>query len=552
LTGTVTAPRTRAPFLQSWTLVFGLGLLGCTAISNFDVTQCRVDADCDTLDGPIRQCVESRCAPGCSSNRHCASLDPRFAICPRVGEACAPLLVEGGACYQASNYDDEEMGPLTGEDLLTIGVFAPSIQSSTWLTVQLAVAELNARGGLPTASGLKRPVLAVTCNDAPSAMADAIAHLARLPVRALLASVDQRSLDIALSLNAGPDPLFLLAPRGSDRLTAESVIDPLWSLGAPSSAVLAAYPTLIEQVVQSAVARGANLDLLRFASLVSAAPEDRALADAVTARIGGANRIQLMGEDRFRPFDLTDDADSERQRQLQELADYAPDLVLVFAGGFFADADRRPRTSVLRALEQLAAETPGWSPLYVLGPRNAEDAVLRGLALEDGSFRSRNVGMTADRAAYPEMRGPLAARFNAAFPEAGSELFVEPSTYDALYYLAYALASSSSKGVATAASDVLAGLRQITTAGAERIDVGLGATGVERATLLLAARTPFDLFGTSGPAEFDASHSRSDTARAYCWPGAGELETLTAYDGAHAAFDTALACGGKALGDGLP
>jgi hypothetical protein len=522
----------RLPAHQRWLAgAIASAALNCTAVSDFDVHECSVDSECETLTGPVRRCENERCVVGCTDNHQCAALDPRFPICPEVGAECVDLLTEHGECYVSSGYSDETMGSATGKDLLLLGAFAPTIRSSTWLTLQLAANEINARGGLPVASGPPRPVLLVACDDQSAHLPVALEHLVRrLGVRALLVSLEQNMLQAALDLPATRGGSLLLAPTGSAAPSAPAESELFWSLGAPGVLAAPLYPDVIRRLADAAVARGALLADLKIVSLSSAAAEDDALAEAVQPqiRLGTVGVFELIREGRFERLRLDDDSSEARSQTMRHLAAVAPDIILVFAGGSFTRPRGAPRVSALQLLEASDGAASQWRPTYVLGPRNAGDPLLSQLARGGSGFGARALGITVERRPDPSLAVPLAARFAAAFPKAADSgpWGVSPAVYDAFYYLAYALAAAPRSELGSGATDVLAGLQQVTQPSSPRVDVGPGAAGLELALEMLGQHLPFDVYGSSGPADFGRDHTRTDMPRLYCIGADGELQNL--------------------------
>jgi hypothetical protein len=543
--------------LAACVLAVAAALTACTAVSDFDIEQCSTDSDCETLQGPVRHCAAQRCVEGCLNNRQCSELDPRFPICPVPGAQCVELSAEDGECRASSLYTDASMGDWTASDMLLVGAFAPSVKSSTWLTLLLALDEIEQAGGLASPGAASRPLLLVLCDDTPDSVEGALLHLERLGVRAVLANLEQRALAAALALPQTQGHALYLSPGGSELSPADQGAGPLWSLGAPSSTVVEAYPALIRQALQSARASKQDGSGWHVAFLVGPAREDDSLAQAVRASLtlDGKDANALMGEDHLEIFALSDDSAEKRAQQLRELAAYAPDVVVLFTGGAFSTGDREPRAGVLLTLEEAASPTSAWQPRYVLGPRNANEPILRELALSNPGFRARATGLSADLPPDVSITVPLAQRFAAAYPNLGSGFAAEPGAYDAFFYLAYALAAAPRARVSLALSEVEAGLARITDATAEPVLVGPGSAGLDTAIAHLADGVPFDTTGTTGPARFNPEHFRAGPIHAYCWDAAGALANIASYDRASDAMtlqgniltDPAVGCGAEVL-----
>lgn len=507
--------------------IWGIALAfsGCTAISDFSVHDCNVDADCDTLNGGIQRCERGQCIAGCTNNRHCSLVDPRFPICSAVGAQCVDLTSDDGACYASSGYVDQTMGELTGAQLALVGAFAPALKSSNWLSMQLAADEINADGGLPLGTGPNRPLVLLACDDRVESIEPAMKHLVnQLGARALLGTLEEESLSAALSVGATRNSAIFLTPSSVDATASAEDVDAVWALGTRTTELAGFYPDVVQLVARVADARRTDLHSLRLLSVIDQAQEDDTLAEAVLPSLvlDGSGTAELLREDRSRTLRLSDDSPTDRAQKLADAAAFAPDIVLLFVGGTFASPRGKPRTTIVQDMENLSAASNGWRPLYVLGARNLEDSFLRELALHNDDYRRRVVGVTVARAADPQLAQPLQARFAAAFPQAESSsgLGVTSSVYDALYFLAYALAAAPRDDGPLSTQDVRTGLQDVMMAGADRVDVGPGPDGLDKARVASRARTPFDTYGTNGPAGSVDPHL-------YCFNTHGDVEHVS-------------------------
>jgi hypothetical protein len=506
-------------------------LAACTLLSDFDVRECAADADCQAWSGTAMMCVESRCVEGCINSGQCAALDPRYPLCPRVGAQCSPLVSDGNECFVSTGYDAASMSPWVTEDALVLGAFAPTLRSSTWLSIELAGREINAVGGLPV-NGVPRPLLVVSCADALPSVTGALTHLTLIGARAVLASMEDRTLQAALAFPGTRGSLLFLSPHSSTLTPSDEGAELLWSLGGRAEGTEAVVPGLMQRAVDALAARGRAPTSIKVASVYSVAVEDQRLEAAVRDRleIAGQNALSLGQEDRLRPFPLPEEPDL-RAEVIATLLGYEPDIVLAFIGGSFPGPGFEPRTGLLRAIEDDAEQNGTAPPLYILGPRTAYEPEVVDLAARRPSFRARAAVVTSDPAVDESRRAALNGRFKAAFPEAKS---VDPTAtadwevYDALYYLAYAAAAAPRIAGGYSAADMRAGLLQVTDDAAEAVGVGPGTFGLDRVTALLAEGVSFNTLGTSGPAGFGPSQSRPSRARALCWSADGALAEIPA------------------------
>lgn len=522
----------------------------CTPISDFAVHQCETHADCDILGGVTSRCEDSRCVEGCADNAHCMSVDPRRPICAELGGTCVGLTSDQGECYVSTGYDASSMGASTARDLSVLGAFAPTLRSSTWLTLQLAVDEINAEGGLPGA-GVPRPLVAVLCDDSVGHVDAAMEHLVHgLHASAIVASLEDEPLRIVLERAGTAGQALFLSPNSADPWSAapERATQRAWYLGADQSSAVEAYVPLVRRAAAAMEARGADPQLLRVASVVSEAREDQDLAAAVARAmdLGGYDADDLARRGRFKRFELR----SGSPEELEAVASYAPQLILVFAGGASLESPYGSRSSRLEFLEARASVPGGWQPIYIVGPRNVDDPFLASWATTDASLRERIVGVRSDRAIDSNIVASLWARFDTVFPRAAEPEFslgVSLGAYDAVYYLAYAAAANGRAEVENAGS-LASGLAKITDPNGERVDVGSGPQGIEKARELLESQTPFNLYGTTGPAAFDTpQQARSGVARWYCFGSSGESIDLGIVNSGAADPNVGAACAGDAL-----
>jgi hypothetical protein len=517
----------------------------CTLISDFDIDQCEQSTECISATGILGRCEQSRCVvAACANNGECIAADPRFPICQRRGGECVALITEGPECSASSNYDSSTMDDLTAEDLILLGAFAPSVRTSTGLSLELAVQELNATGGLPGTYSI-RPVLVVECDGS---MATAAMHhlVDDLGVHAILGSLDAATLRTVVTQRETLEPAFFLSPGDSYNRpnTSSSNGDYLWYLGTRYDDVVPAYSVLvnaISKVIETAPGRTAPVTI---ASIASSRDEDEALHLAV---FGGLSVDELDGpmlaaEKRFRSFTLPDDAGDGRRAMLELLVQMAPEIVVSFAGGTFGAPARRERTSFLRTLEEIAGATR-YAPRYILGPSNVEDAAIARLATESTTFRSRALGLRARRPQDAALRAALDDRFQAAFPDAGElGIHVSAAVYDSLYFLAYAAAAAPLAAGRGRAELTLEGFMRVVAAGEPEVVVG--PDGLGAAAEYLSRGTPFSLRGTDGTADFDLDEqARLGQGNLYCWDERGAPREIAALDSAASFILEATPCG---------
>jgi hypothetical protein len=510
--------------------------MGCTLVSSFEVRECQRDAHCTLPMASVGHCERSICESGCRDNHQCLSIDPRYPICSQTGGECVGLTNGTGECYVSSDYIDDTMGGFTADQMTMVGAFMPRVRSSEWLTVQLAAAELTSTGLFA-----RSPLLVVACSDALESVAAGMAHLDRLGVTALLAPADEAALAALVNVPSASRGKIFLSPGGVSSTPVETTRDGIWYLGASHADVIQAYPPMIAALVAGAEGSVGGASL-KIATVTSAAAEDARISRRVydVIQVNGVDATRLETEDRLHPFELAD-VPEQRARVVADIAAYAPDIVLWFAGGEFADPARDERAATVGQIEALLASGMERKPTYLFGPRNTEDSSLRNLASRDESFRARAVGLRADSPGDPAITAGLFERFEASFPSAAAQprpLYPAPSVYDAFHALTYGLA------IRRASRSDLPDIFARAAGGSSLVPVG--PAGLEPAEQLLSASIPFGVAGTSGPLTFDTEdHARRSNVRVYCWSDGVQIADVAEYESARGSFSRVSdACSG--------
>jgi hypothetical protein len=518
------------------------GIQSCTLVSDFDVRQCESDADCRSLDGNELRCERARCVSRCNTNRECAALDPRYPICMASNGLCTALTSSEDECYAATAYDDELMGGLSAADLTILGAFSAAVQSSTWLSLELAVDEINAFSKVSGVYG--PPIVGILCSGAQESVPSALEHLVdNLGSRTMVASLEDDALRVVVASPRSSRHSLFLSPHSVavDGEAQRQGGSALWYLGGLQQAAVKAYPALVRRGLEAA--GQAESENVAIVALVGPTAEDTALANAVEAIIdvNGLGVSQLKAFDRYRRIALNDDSAEDRARVMQEVVAYAPRLIWTFLGGKFSSPSDLERSSFVVSLDAALAATMTQSPLYILGPRSADDSALRAWASTTPSFRSRSVIIDADRPIDDAVLGSATERFTRAFPkvDADASLHLAGGVYDAVYLLAYAAsyAATISQGQQSI-DDLVAGLEHVTAAGGATVIVGPGPAGLDVAVPALVQGVSIDVVGTTGPASFDPTQrARPASTRLRCWSDTSELREIGVFDDAGGDFE---------------
>lgn len=505
-----------------------LGAAACTALSDFSVHQCEVHADCSHLEGGAWQCQDSRCVPGCASNEHCSVTDPRTPICSQPGGDCVSLSSADGACFASTGFDPVAEASLTAKDMRIVGAFAPSVRSSTWLTLKLAADEINAAGGMSIGGG-EQPLVVVLCQDSPSAVDAAMDHLVRdLGARAVVGSLGDEALRAAVERPASKGKTLFFSPNGADLASSngDAVEQLLWYWGSPYDAAAPVYAPLLERLLEQSGQLFAP-EGYRIAILRSTDREDEHLANAVASSlsVGGVAAADLLRFGQLRTFVLSSGSELPG-----DLVEFGPQLVLVFSGGHEPLSPYLERSRVVTALQALETGAPSFRPTYVLGPRS-DDAWTAFTLGSNPEVRARTLLVSADRRIDPTLDAPVSARFEAAFPGVPADAVTLRATdpvYDVLYYLAFALDSLDPR-TDSSASELRDSLGRISDATGQAAYVGPLDWAGTRAQRRTSSR--FNLQGSSGPAAFDGqSQTRPGVAAVRCWNEQGYLVDRATYD----------------------
>src|SRR5262249_41693081 len=148
--------------------------------------------------------------------------------------------------------------------------------------------------------------------------------------------------------------------------------------------------------------------------------------------------LMLTQAGRLRRFPL--ESEAALGGVASEIAEYAPDILLVFASGNFSGDNSEERSAVVRELEAVWPAARA-RPFYVLGPNNSEDDTLTDLG-SSAEFRARLVGLNVYRELDLELAAGLESRYATQFTAAGPRYAAAANLYDGVYLLAYALASA--------------------------------------------------------------------------------------------------------------
>jgi hypothetical protein len=400
--------------------------------------------------------------------------------------------------------------------LVIASMFATSgadsaVELSRQRAVQLAVEEINDRGGIPARdSADARKLLLVGC-DAGANRDRAAEHLASLGVRAVLGLSDSDQLAHLLgSQLLAANVLTLSTALASDGINSVLDADLAWLLALTveqRAPVLEAVLSALEQHLQDE-----RSEPLKLALLVRYDTVGRAAVSALRSHELGGVSIGMpeRNPERLR-VDRYPDTAADQQALIAAYRGFAPDIVLMIGGvdvlsGFIAPLER-----------SYESEAAARRPHYVLTEETKGPALLA-LARELPSLLERvhGVGAAVSERSRRASEGFL-RRYAARFKD--DELASAPrvaAAYDALYALAYAIAAvEPGHELGGRLAQALHALEAPEQAADATFEVGPDALGMGFSRS--SSGEPLALLGASGELHWDSYGSlRTGALEAWC------------------------------------
>lgn len=457
-------------------------------------------------------------ATGCTSNAQCLERSGEF----------EPSACVAGECVELLTPDCPLLLPQTGRGWLPnlrnsdpepviVGAFSQvpeSLYGVVARTFDLALTEVTRTvGGLPAASGKRRPLVVLVCRNVyedESALDAAIAHLIdEVRVPAVIAHLETAPLIRAFQRGGRARHVFFMSPLSAEQSLLDLDDDGLvWNMLPGGAALAAAYPALVNVTLEHlrntgalAADEDARVAVVRADNIANLAETATALTRSIRYNGKSAAENAPMS---FQAFSIissdTGETASDYAPVIDALLKFAPHLIISAAGGEFP------------AIFMPALESAPWGerPTYLLSPWNYADGRLLELAQRFApvDLRRRMLGVNFAGAPDKSLYDAYQARFDAAYPSFAGTPGLE-NYYDAAYYLIYA-------GIAAGPVSPLIGADF--ALGMPRLLAGRPAFDVGPEDLAAAYRALEDpasaiaLNGTLGPPDFDARTGARATA----------------------------------------
>jgi hypothetical protein len=496
--------------------------LGCNAIAGITEASPRPASSATGLSGAAGP-SSVPLGGACTTHAQCLAASGEYDPAACIHGACAKLFTHD--CPLAIPLSNNQwLQNLRSKDAepFIFGVFSyvqpPNLFGNEVRNYDLALTELTqAVGGLPTANGKRRPLLAVVCRD-PSGDTETldqeVDHLALdLDVTAVLAGLDADELEHAFRHRGYDHDDFYLSPFGAEQNLIDLLDDGLvWNMLGPSTDQIPVYQPLLDRTLAHLRAQGTlGQDEPARVALVTAR-DVRAFSDLSDGLIAApltfnGRSASDNAPDHFLAVDITSASHSLSRLSGTDTIAKTPD----YSGAIQSLHDFRPHVVISAATSEFVddivplLETSGLDikPTYLLSFWSYNQGSLQTLVAPppptDLSTRILGVNYAAapDQSVYDAYLGRFKAAYRNTPPAAGYE-----NHYDTAYFLAFA-AVGAGMGESIGGHDMVRGMRRLLS-GSTELEVGPG----EANSVLLALATPetsIQLDGAMGPPNFDTT-----------------------------------------------
>jgi ABC-type branched-subunit amino acid transport system substrate-binding protein len=446
-------------------------------------------------------------------------------VCIKPEERCVPLFTED--CLSATGDPTDDDAIILGS-LFTLSGAQGATNQARQQSAALAVEEINEAGGIPTASGDKRALLLVSCNEAPDPVRAAQHLVDELHVPAIVGpNTSQDTLKVSEEVTV-PGGTVVMTPTGVASSIADLDDEDLTWLMAPSDVQRA--PLMISQIngletrlktertktqiKVGIVARGDALGIGTRTSLNQLVLNGKPLSDPINL---GVN-VQIDQYDFTRP---------DQAEIVAKYVDFAPDI-MVLAGT--AEAI----TNVMVPLERDWTAGDAARPHYVLiDSVKVPELLAAATDNDDLRHRVRGTGITPGPASAP-VYSAFQVNYRLRYEGANATISGMGPSFDAVYAIAFALAATTDQPIS--GRSVARGLRELAGGETEILNQN---------TQILAAFQPLvegekiTAFGTFAPLEWDQRGAViGSTLEMWC---IGAPTGAPAYQSSGLTFDTRTA-----------
>ncbi len=387
----------------------------------------------------------------------------------------------------------------------TLNPSAPADSSVIWAE-RLALDELSGSdvgGLLGGPNGSRRPLVMIVCNNDDGVWQQSVSHLVEdVQVPAMIANLQPNDLRQAFEMPGSYHPFFL-SPVAVTNTVVNLVDDGLiWNLlGQPSD--LAPTYTELLKLAEKRLRMDRKLldtDQLKVALVSTNAAFDSDLTDAVEPllRFNGDKTAQGNGDNYS--FIKLDAADPQLPQTADDIIGFGPDIVISTASTLFSKDH-----GLLQIIEENWPGEDQPPPFYILSPDNDAD-VDRIIQLLNDRIKYANethpelrfVGVSVAGARDNTLQNIYAGHLLGSFKNA---YYDTANYYDAVYYLAYAMAGAGTDSALSGPS-IAKGMQRLLSG--ESYDIGTG--GIDAVFKALSRPgTTVHIASTLGPPDFDAA-----------------------------------------------
>jgi hypothetical protein len=540
---------------------------GCSLIFHVDASQCTTKADCTARGASFADsvCIAGTCVPaeggapeGGTSEGGTTVVDAAVDGGVEAGPACsttADCPIDTSAAHQevACDPGTHSCVQLTTDECplqplgdykyasqvppIFIGVFATIPQNSptsdpSYLNYNFAIQELSSTGGIPAGPNyaLRMPV-AIVCNNEPSAVDNAMTHLANdLHVASVVTSFDDTTLASAFGTYGynTTSNLFMINVFGADStLTALPRGQQFWHMLGQPGDVATAYQALlprIESYMRGSVPWKESLSggaPLKVATVTGNATVLNDLASAVTSAItwnngqtvqeNGANYDHETLSGSVLNGDTIQSMQTSINTAVSDLVAFQPDVVISFASDEF-----------ITVLEQLELSwSAGPPPFYVISPYNAKmpsdllsSWIGVGTAANAGNQR-RIAGINVASSTDTSVLDVYDTNFVSIGKNSTTSLG-EENYYDAVYFAVDSLVGAGGPPAPLTGTTVASGMLRLVAASGTSYAMGTSDMGNVFSTLTQSTASTVYLDGTLGPPIFNGYGARVTQGDVYC------------------------------------